>query len=102
MLEASTAFSRMKSVQSLRGMKAAAEQVYVRRNGEWQLLATTELLPGDVFSVPDANGRAGGANNAATQDLAAEEDGNTVSVPCDALILRGSAIVNEASLTGER
>ena len=102
MLEASTAFSRMKSVASLRGMRSEAGQVYVRRDGAWQLVPTTALLPGDVFSVPDAGGRDGASAAAADGAAAAADEGSSVSVPCDALILRGSAVVNEASLTGER
>ena len=48
-------------------------------------LPGTELLPGDVVSVGRDSGRSG-------------ED---KSVPADMLILAGSAIVNEAILTGE-
>lgn len=48
-------------------------------------LSGTDLLPGDVVSI----GRSSGQN---------EED---KSVPADMLILAGSAIVNEAILTGE-
>jgi cation-transporting ATPase 13A1 len=55
-LEASTAFSRLKNVTSLRGMQTGvAEQIYVRRDGEWRIRSTADLLPGDVFSVPDAS-----------------------------------------------
>lgn len=91
-LEASTAFSRLKNVTSLRGMQTGvAEQIYVRRDGEWRIRSTADLLPGDVFSVPDAS--------TATASAAGNSGG--ISVPCDAIILSGSAVVNEASLTGE-
>ena len=50
-------------------------------NPRWELSKTTELVPGDVFSL------------LATKD-------NDI-VPCDCLLLRGSAVVNEATLTGE-
>ena len=51
----------------------------------WVKLSGTELLPGDVVSI----GRSTGL------------DGEDKSVPADMLILAGSAIVNEAILTGE-
>lgn len=51
----------------------------------WVKLAGTDLLPGDVVSI----GRSSGHN------------GEEKSVPADMLILAGSAIVNEAILTGE-
>lgn len=51
----------------------------------WVKLPGTELLPGDVVSVGRDSGHSG-------------ED---KSVPADMLILAGSAIVNEAILTGE-
>lgn len=51
----------------------------------WVKLSGTELLPGDVVSI----GRSSGQN------------GEDKTVPADMLILAGSAIVNEAILTGE-
>lgn len=51
----------------------------------WVKLSGTELLPGDIVSI----GRSSG------------QDGDDKSVPADMLILAGSAIVNEAILTGE-
>lgn len=51
----------------------------------WVKLSGTELLPGDVVSI--------GRSTA--------PDGEDKSVPADMLILAGSAIVNEAILTGE-
>lgn len=122
-LEASTAFSRLKNVTSLKGMQTGvAEQLYVRRDGEWRLRSTADLLPGDVFSVPDASGRATAAAAAAVvvsasvveradgsppvaaappASASSAGSGGGIAVPCDAVILSGSAVVNEASLTGE-
>jgi cation-transporting ATPase 13A1 len=54
-------------------------------NYRWVKLSGTDLLPGDVVSI----GRSSGQN------------GEDKSVPADMLILAGSAIVNEAILTGE-
>ena len=55
--------------------------VLVYRSRQWQLTQTTELAPGDVFSL----------NRTKENDI----------IPCDCLLLRGSAVVNEATLTGE-
>ncbi|KAG5184553.1 hypothetical protein JKP88DRAFT_354404 [Tribonema minus] len=65
------------------GMGLDSLPVKVYRAGVWQETTTDELLPGDLFSL-----RRGAANGA---DL----------VPCDCLLLRGSCVVNEATLTGE-
>lgn len=54
-------------------------------NYRWVKLSGTDLLPGDVVSI----GRSSGQN------------GEDKSVPADMLLLAGSAIVNEAILTGE-
>ncbi|KAK4430821.1 putative manganese-transporting ATPase PDR2 [Sesamum alatum] len=51
----------------------------------WNKLSGTELIPGDVVSI----GRSTGL------------DGEYKSVPADMLIIAGSAIVNEAILSGE-
>lgn len=51
----------------------------------WVKLPGTDLLPGDIVSI----GRSSGLN------------GEDKSVPADMLILAGTAIVNEAILTGE-
>lgn len=51
----------------------------------WIKLSGTDLLPGDVVSIGRSTG----------------QDGEDKSVPADMLILAGSAIVNEAILTGE-
>jgi len=53
------------------------------RCGKWVKIPGTELLPGDIVSI----GRS--------------TSGEDRSVPADMLLLAGSAIVNEAILTGE-
>ncbi len=82
MYEASTAFGKLKNLQALRGMKNEAVKIYVYRQSRWVEVTTEDLLPGDIFSL-------------------AKSGTEEVAVPCDALILRGAAVVNEASLTGE-
>lgn len=74
---------RIKNLNVLKGMDNKVLDVLVYRNRRWERTHTTELVPGDLFSL--TRGR---------------EPGQEV-IPCDCLLLRGSAVVNEATLTGE-
>ncbi|CAN0408348.1 unnamed protein product, partial [Discosporangium mesarthrocarpum] len=47
----------------------------------WQSITTEELLPGDLFSLRRSK--------------------KYSTVPCDCLLVTGSAVLNEATLTGE-
>ncbi|GER34911.1 cation-transporting atpase 13a1, partial [Striga asiatica] len=85
MFESTMAKSRLKTLSELRRVKVDSQMLTVYRCGKWVKLSGTELLPGDVVSI----GRSTGL------------DGEDKSVPADMLILAGSAIVNEAILTGE-
>ncbi|KAL6493079.1 putative manganese-transporting ATPase pdr2 [Orobanche gracilis] len=85
MFESTMAKSRLKTLSELRRVKVDSQTLMVYRCGKWVKLSGTELLPGDVVSI----GRSIGL------------DGEDKSVPADMLILAGSAIVNEAILTGE-
>ena len=53
----------------------------VYRNSKWTDLSSEELVPGDIVSI--------------------DRTGENLALPCDLLMLRGSAIVNEAMLSGE-
>lgn len=75
MFEGGTTFSRQKSLGALRGMKAKTSTVMAYRSNRWTETNTEDLLPGDVFS------------------LKKHATGDTL-VPCDCLLLRGSAVVN--------
>mmetsp|Transcript_6291 Transcript_6291/g.9492 ORF Transcript_6291/g.9492 Transcript_6291/m.9492 type:complete len:1517 (+) Transcript_6291:72-4622(+) len=79
--EATTVFSRLKSIGALKGMGNEPRPIFVHRCGEWREVSTEELLPGDLFSLTKH-----------------EKDD---VIPCDALIVRGGAVVNESTLTGE-
>mmetsp|Transcript_43111 Transcript_43111/g.99299 ORF Transcript_43111/g.99299 Transcript_43111/m.99299 type:complete len:1493 (-) Transcript_43111:148-4626(-) len=99
MFEASTAFQRVKSMSTLRGMSTKSYNVFVYRKGVWTEKPIEELLPGDVVSLTAKKAKAEEAGSEPA--TSAKPQDMTVTVPCDALILRGSAIVNEATLTGE-
>ncbi|KAI3500757.1 hypothetical protein L1887_36582 [Cichorium endivia] len=85
MFESTMVKSRLKTLSELRRVRVDSQVLMVYRCGKWTKVAGTELLPGDVVSI----GRAAG------------QDGEEKSVPADMLILAGTAIVNEAILTGE-
>ncbi|CAI5733864.1 unnamed protein product [Hyaloperonospora brassicae] len=84
MFEGVTVMSRLKNLQTLRGMGNKTREVYVYREKTWKKLNSDLLVPGDVISVKR------------------ETDGDHDNmVPCDCLLLDGSAVLNEATLTGE-
>ncbi|KAI3669992.1 hypothetical protein L6452_41545 [Arctium lappa] len=85
MFESTMAKSRLKTLSELRRVRVDSQMIMAYRCGKWTKISGTDLLPGDVVSV----GRAAG------------HDGEEKSVPADMLILAGTAIVNEAILTGE-
>lgn len=85
MFESTMAKSRLKTLTELRRVRVDSQTLMAHRCGKWVKLSGTDLLPGDVVSI----GRSSSPN------------GEDKSVPADMLILAGSAIVNEAILTGE-
>ena len=78
--EGTTAFSRLKNMQQLRGMSAKAFELYVYRNGEWTKKPSSALLPRDVISL----GRAPGSE--------------PTTVPADCVLLRGGAVLGRGLL----
>ncbi|PSS04631.1 Manganese-transporting ATPase, partial [Actinidia chinensis var. chinensis] len=85
MFESTMAKSRLKTLTELRRVRVDGQTLMVHRCGKWVKLSGMDLLPGDVVSIGRSTG----------------ENGEDKSVPADMLILAGSAIVNEAILTGE-
>ncbi|EGD75693.1 hypothetical protein PTSG_07811 [Salpingoeca rosetta] len=83
MFEGTVVMTRRKNLTSLRGMNNAPRSLLVRRDGAWSRISANKLVPGDVVSVPRGTG------------------GDEDIVPCDCLLLKGTAVVNEATLTGE-
>ncbi|CAN9173138.1 unnamed protein product [Alternaria alternata] len=79
--ESTVVWQRQRTLTEFRGMSIKPYEIYVYRQKKWQEVMSDKLLPGDVVSA----GRT-------------KEDSG---VACDMLLLEGSAIVNEAMLSGE-
>lgn len=74
---------RLQNMKRLRGMRVASFEVWVHRMGKWLKVQSDELYPGEVILMRK--------NKVDKKSI----------VPLDLLILSGSAVVNEAILTGE-
>ncbi len=83
--ESTLVSQRLKTMEEFRGMSIPPVDVWVRRGGKWQIIKSTELVPGDLCAIPF--------------DDKVENEG--LPVPCDLVLLQGSCIVNEAMISGE-
>lgn len=85
LMEFTTSFQRHRTANMLRNLAPKPFPVVTLRAKKWLIIPSNMLLPGDIISLSqDGNKQSG-----------------TAIVPCDCLILDGSAVVNEATLTGE-
>lgn len=127
-LESGTAFQRLRTLKTLHGMCTKPYPVRVFRGRTWMEISSQELLPGDLVSLrgvkkaakaPSSSktlskkqrskamtatrgsGAAGDAKASAAAGASARANLNASVVPCDCVVLKGSAAVNEATLTGE-
>ena len=81
--EGTVVFQRLQNFKRLRAMRVAPQQILIYRKDKWHQIMSSEVYPGDIISIK--------------RDATAKKQ----NVPCDLLILSGSAVVNEAILTGE-
>ena len=79
--ESTVVWQRQRTLTEFRGMSIKPYDIWVYRQKAWEQITSDKLLPGDLVSV----GRT-------------KEDSG---VACDLLLVEGSAIVNEAMLSGE-
>ena len=77
---ASTLIETRATMRRLREISRFECDVRVLRNGFWRYLASSDLVPGDIYEVSDPN---------------------LTQFPSDSLLLSGDCIVNESMLTGE-
>ena len=79
--ESTVVWQRQRTLNEFRGMSIKPYEIWIFRKNKWEETHSDKLLPGDLVSV----GRT-------------KEDSG---VACDMLLVEGSAIVNEAMLSGE-
>ena len=79
--ESTVVWQRQRTLNEFRGMSIKPYDIWVFRQNKWLETQSDKLLPGDLVSV----GRT-------------KEDGG---VACDMILVQGTAIVNEAMLSGE-
>ena len=115
MLESGTVYQKTRTLKTLDNMCSKPYFVNVYRNKRWDKISTEDLLPGDIISLNPKSAEAEKTKEK-TVDPKAIKDKNetpgpaqpkvamqlpTEVIPCDCVIIRGSAVVNEATLTGE-
>ena len=79
--ESTVVWQRQRTLQEFRGMSIQPYDIWVYRQNKWIELKSDKLLPGDLVSVGRTKDDSG--------------------VACDMLMVEGTAIVNEAMLSGE-
>lgn len=79
--ESTVVWQRQRTLNEFRGMSLKPYDMWVYRLGKWVEVQSDKLVPGDLVSVNRS-----------------KEDGG---VACDMLLVEGTAIVNEAMLSGE-
>lgn len=79
--ESTVVWQRQRTMAEFRGMGIQPYSIYVHRNGQWKEVQTDELLPNDLVSVVRTKDDSG--------------------LPCDLVLVNGTAILNEAMLSGE-
>ncbi|KAI1340328.1 cation pump, Ca2+ pump [Xylariaceae sp. FL0016] len=79
--ESTVVWQRQRTLNEFRGMSIKPYDMWVYRLGKWTEIQSDELLPGDLVSVGRTKDDSG--------------------VACDMLLVEGTAIVNEAMLSGE-
>lgn len=79
--ESTVVFQRLKNLQEFRTMSIKPYPINVFRDGEWSLVSSETVCPGDIISI------------------VRQKDESPAC--CDALLLHGTCIANEAMLSGE-
>ncbi len=106
-MECVTVWQRLRSIKALKGYGMEAIPLQVYRIGQWIPVTSEDLLPGDVFSLTKCSKEGsekdgvGGQQQKLNARQVISSGQSYDTVPCDCLLLKGTVVVNEASLTGE-
>lgn len=120
----SVAVDRMTTMMNLRSLILKPQQIYTYRDGSWNKIPSSELLPGDIVSIVASN-KVKEISTEETEDdhidalrknipfgdkipkgmiMKMYSGGKNESkpvLPCDLVVLAGSCVVDESILTGE-
>ena len=91
LFECTVALQRLKSLDRLRDALRPPYYLLVFREKRWVPVLSNSLVVGDIISITTRR----------LQGIGGAHDDSHHQVPCDLLMIRGSAVVNEAMLTGE-
>lgn len=81
--EGTVVMQRQQNMKRLRSMRQVPQEVFVYRFERWIKITTDELYPGEIIL------------------LKKNKNQKKCMIPCDLLLISGSAVVNESILTGE-
>ena len=92
---------RQTSLMMLRNMRRPPVPIYVYRAGSWELTSSEALVPGDLISLNSSTSTNTNENTDRRRIAQQSQPTEDHIMPCDALVIQGSCVMNEAMLTGE-
>lgn len=110
--ECTVVFQRVSTLKEFRTMSIESYPIHCLRDGKWSIVQSDTLLPGDLISISRSaastsadhkkvEAKSKKADEKDKDDKEKDHSAPDRSIPADALILRGTCIVNEAMLSGE-
>ena len=92
---------RQTSLMMLRNMRRPPVPIYVYRAGTWEITSSETLVPGDLISLNSSTSANVNENTDRRRSSQQSQHTEDHIMPCDALLIQGSCVMNEAMLTGE-